>query len=143
MSEAAIADHALIGDLQTAALVSTDGSVDWFCCPRFDSPSVFGALLDDERGGDQIMGNGWDAERRAFVQHYRTNVLYSSLLRAPRVGFISPYDPMWTSTLAAMDDELVTGRSPSPVSRSATSRRRSPTSLIDAALTLDEALGRR
>ena len=51
MTEAAIADHGLIGDLQTAALVSTEGSVDWFCCPRFDSPSVFGALLDNDRGG--------------------------------------------------------------------------------------------
>ena len=46
-----IADHGLIGDLQTAALVTTDGVLDWFCCPRFDSPSVFASLLDADRGG--------------------------------------------------------------------------------------------
>ena len=46
-----ISDHGLIGDLQTAALVSTDGVVDWFCCPRFDSPSVFASLLDADHGG--------------------------------------------------------------------------------------------
>jgi GH15 family glucan-1,4-alpha-glucosidase len=43
--------HGLIGDLQTAALVSTDGTVDWYCCPRFDSPSVFASLLDADKGG--------------------------------------------------------------------------------------------
>src|ERR1700746_3081321 len=46
-----IADHGLIGDLQTAALVTTDGVLDWFCVPRFDSPSVFASLLDADRGG--------------------------------------------------------------------------------------------
>ena len=46
-----IAEHGLIGDLHTVALVGTDGTIDWYCCPRFDSPSVFGAILDADRGG--------------------------------------------------------------------------------------------
>ena len=55
----------------------------------------------------QVMDRGWSAERQAFVQHYRTKVLDASLLYMPLVGFISPRDPMWQSTLRAMDDELV------------------------------------
>ncbi|MBR7833808.1 glycoside hydrolase family 15 protein [Actinospica durhamensis] len=46
-----IANHGLVGDLQTAALISTDGVVDWWCAPRFDSPSIFASLLDTARGG--------------------------------------------------------------------------------------------
>ena len=47
----AIEDHGLIGDLQTAALVAADGTIDWFCAARSDSPSIFDALLDKEKGG--------------------------------------------------------------------------------------------
>ncbi|GAA3205832.1 glycoside hydrolase family 15 protein [Actinocorallia longicatena] len=47
----AIADHGLIGDLQTSALIADDGAVNWFCSPRFDSPSLFAPLLDQGRGG--------------------------------------------------------------------------------------------
>jgi len=46
-----IAEHGLVGDLQTAALVSSAGVVDWFAAPRFDSPSVFASLLDHAKGG--------------------------------------------------------------------------------------------
>ncbi|WP_432071770.1 glycoside hydrolase family 15 protein [Streptomyces wuyuanensis] len=46
-----IENHGLIGDLQTAALISTQGTIDWYCTPRFDSPSVFGSLLDSDNGG--------------------------------------------------------------------------------------------
>lgn len=46
-----ISDHGLIGDLRTAALVAVDGTVDWFCAPRFDSPSIFASILDQEKGG--------------------------------------------------------------------------------------------
>jgi len=46
-----ISDHGIIGDLQTTALVTADGTVDFFCCPRFDSPSIFASLLDADHGG--------------------------------------------------------------------------------------------
>ena len=46
-----IGDHGLIGDLRTCALVSADGDIDWFCPERYDRPSVFASILDQERGG--------------------------------------------------------------------------------------------
>ncbi len=46
-----IENHAIIGDLNTIALVALDGTIDFMCAPRFDSPSIFASLLDPERGG--------------------------------------------------------------------------------------------
>jgi GH15 family glucan-1,4-alpha-glucosidase len=46
-----VEDYGMIGDMQTIALVGINGSIDWFCYPRFDSPSLFGAILDDKKGG--------------------------------------------------------------------------------------------
>ena len=55
----------------------------------------------------QVWDKGWSDKRGAFVQHYDTDVLDSSLLRMATVGFITPSDPQWHSTLRAMDEELV------------------------------------
>jgi GH15 family glucan-1,4-alpha-glucosidase len=46
-----IGEHGVIGDLHTVALVGIDGTIDWYCTPRFDSPSVFASILDCDRGG--------------------------------------------------------------------------------------------
>src|SRR5690349_5800616 len=73
MSRVPIAAHALVSDCHSAALVTTDGSVDWLCFPRFDSPSVFGRLLDDAAGHWSIRPAGEYTGSRRYVD--RTLVL--------------------------------------------------------------------
>src|ERR671923_311995 len=68
-----IEDYALIGDCQTAALVGKDGSVDWLCFPRFDSPACFAALLGTpEHGRWKISPSG---EVQAVQRRYRNGTL--------------------------------------------------------------------
>ena len=69
-----IEHHGVIGNMHTAALVALDGSIDWFCVPRFDSPSVFGAILDDRKGGRFRIGAP-DNFRRSQYYLPETNVL--------------------------------------------------------------------
>ena len=68
-----IEDYALIGDTQTAALVGRDGSIDWMCVPRFDSPACFAALLGDESNGRWLLAPA--GEVRAVERRYRDGTL--------------------------------------------------------------------
>jgi GH15 family glucan-1,4-alpha-glucosidase len=88
-----IAEHGLIGDLQTAALVATDGTVDWFCCPRFDSPSVFASLLDRERGGRfRIAPEGDCTVKQLYLPD--TAILITRFLTVGGVGEVIDFMPI-------------------------------------------------
>src|SRR5262245_36725067 len=69
----ALEDYALIGDCESAALVSRNGSIDWLCWPRFDSDACFAALLGDERHGRWRIGPR-DSKFKV-VRRYRPNTL--------------------------------------------------------------------
>ena len=89
-----VEDHGVIGDLHTVALCGINGSIDWLCFPSFDSPSVFGALLDDARGGRfQIAPVDQSC---TFKQLYLpdTNVLVTRFLSEDGVGEITDFMPV-------------------------------------------------
>jgi alpha,alpha-trehalase len=73
MTTRAIGDYALLSDRHSAALVSRDGSVDWLCFPRFDSPSTFARLLDERAGHWSLQATGSSAVTRRYLD--RTMVL--------------------------------------------------------------------
>src|SRR5580700_9264781 len=73
MGTTPIADYALLSDRHSAALVNRDGSIDWLCFPRFDSPSIFGRLLDDEAGHWSIRATNATQVTRRYLD--RTMVL--------------------------------------------------------------------
>lgn len=92
-----IEDHGIIGDLHTAALVGLDGTIDWFCAPRFDSPAVFAAILDDEKGG-HFQLRPVAAETKSW-QYYlpETNVLVTRFTTHAGVAEIVDFMPVQDS----------------------------------------------
>src|SRR6266853_2040126 len=89
-----IENYGLIGNLRTVALVGMNGSIDWFCYPHIDSPSVFGAILDDQKGGRfQISALG---DRVALKQSYlpSTNVLVTRFLLTDGIAELEDFMPV-------------------------------------------------
>ena len=94
MAAQPIENHGIIGDMKTVALVAMDGTIDWFCYPRFDSPSVFGALLDERQGGFFRIS---PVEERVTTKQFYwpdTNVLVTRFFCADGVAEIIDYMPV-------------------------------------------------
>ena len=102
-----IADHGLIGNLQTAALVSIDGTIDWFCAPRFDSPSIFGCLLDDDQGGHFRVRPTVDAFNRHQLYYPDTAILVTRFLTEAGVGEVIDFMPIASTEVASSRHRLV------------------------------------
>src|SRR5258705_10723199 len=91
---APIGDYGIIGDLNTIALVGMDGSIDFLCLPHFDSPSVFAALVDTERGGRFQIAPLLDSATRKQLYLPDTNVLLTRFLDANGVAELSDFMPV-------------------------------------------------
>jgi GH15 family glucan-1,4-alpha-glucosidase len=88
-----IADHGLIGDLRSVALVGTNGTIDWYCRPSFDAPSVFAAILDHERGGCFELAAAVPARTKQFY-FPDTNVLITRFFTQDGVGEVQDFMPV-------------------------------------------------
>ncbi|KIE59433.1 glucoamylase [Methylacidiphilum kamchatkense Kam1] len=92
-----IENHAIIGDMHTVALVAIDGSIDWLCIPYFDSPSVFGSLLDDKKGGCFKIAPS--EHHLSYKQFYwpGTNVLVTRFLSTQGAAELTDFMPVGSS----------------------------------------------
>ncbi|MEU0970174.1 glycoside hydrolase family 15 protein [Streptomyces sp. NPDC005917] len=88
-----IAEHGLIGDLRSVALVGSNGTIDWYCCPSFDAPSVFAAVLDAERGGYFTLAPAVPARTKQFY-FPDTNVLITRFFTDDGVGEVQDFMPV-------------------------------------------------
>jgi len=86
-------NYGVIGNLHTVALVGINGSIDWCCLPHFDSPSVFGSLLDSEKGGFFRIAPRGDMRRKQFYIS-DSNVLVTRFLSPDGVGEIVDFMPV-------------------------------------------------
>src|SRR5690242_19575519 len=89
-----IENYGVIGDLHTVALVGMDGSIDFMCAPRFDSPSVFAALLDDKRGGRFRLAPLLEGAQQKQLYLPDTCVLLTRFLSDDGVAEISDFMPI-------------------------------------------------
>jgi GH15 family glucan-1,4-alpha-glucosidase len=88
-----IEDHGVIGDLHTVALIASDGAIDWCCFPRFDSPSIFGAILDRHGGHFTVSSTDWSQHRRQMYLP-DTNVLLTRFMGEDSVAEVIDFMPV-------------------------------------------------
>jgi GH15 family glucan-1,4-alpha-glucosidase len=89
-----IEDYGIIGNLRTVALVGINGAIDWYCSPNFDSPSIFGALLDDRKGGRFQITPIADQVRRKQFYWPSTNILVTRFSHEDGIAELEDFMPV-------------------------------------------------